>query len=192
MTEPLDLVALEKIRKEAVAMAAFWVSFADAAKSIGDMARAEAVALVGSHRVPSATAEDAHGRPLGKLSHTPDKWEWVVADGVALLDYFQRTYPEWVETVPEYVVPAEVVPAKIKPDTYKLADWLTSLTPEGIDPGTGFDVSDLVQKSTTPGKWTLTKDKNAKQRVRDSLAAMLEEQGLAIPAEARRMIEGGR
>jgi hypothetical protein len=56
MTEPLDLVALEKIRKEAVAVAAFWVSFADAVKAIGDMARAEAVAVVGSHRVPSATA----------------------------------------------------------------------------------------------------------------------------------------
>lgn len=186
-----DLAALAQARKDAVALAAFWGAFADAIKVVADAARTEAVQECGAQGAEKTTATDERGNKLGALSRSEGHSEWAVADGRAARAYFEKTYPDWIEVTPAYTRPAEFVPEARRIDPVKLAEWLTTITMDGVDPETGADVADWLRWDVTEGRWTLTKDKAAKQRVLAALKVMLD-QGVRMPAEARKMIEGGR
>ena len=60
-----------------------------------------------------------------------------------------------------------------------------------MDTETGRDCTDLIRKEIKPGRWTLTKDRAAKERVLEALKAM-EVAGIRLPDEVRSLIEGGR
>lgn len=183
----IDFDALERLAKESVSRAAFWSAFADSVKVIAEAARTEAVQVCGSQRRESTTAE-VGGKKLGKLSRSPDSWAWAPADGAQILAYFERTYPQWIEVVPEHTV---TVPEERRLDTAKVKQWLAGLNDEGVDTETGRDCTDMIRKSVTDGRWTLTKDKAAKERVLAVLRIMADS-GVPIPADMRKMIDGGR
>lgn len=189
---PHDAEALELAAKSAVAIAAFWASFADAAKVLAEAARTDAVRTCGGQRREKTTATNERGQKLGALSRSDGHAEWAASDRAAIFTYFEKTYPQWIDVTPAFVVPEHVEPEvrRLNPD--KLADWLTTLTTDGVDPETGVDVADMVRWVVTEGRWTLTKDKAAKSRVLAAIKEMAEQSGIPIPAEARQMIEGGK
>lgn len=191
MTQPDDMpdfAALERIAKDAVGRAAFWAALADAVKVVAEAARTEAVKVCGGQRREATTAEGPGGQKLGKLSRSPGSWAWAAASSADILAYFEKTYPDWIEVVPEQTI---TIPEERRLDPAKLKQWLAGLTDDGVDTETGRDCTDMVRKSVTDGRWTLTKDKAARARVLDVLKVMADA-GFPLPEEARKMIEGGR
>jgi hypothetical protein len=187
-TPQVDFAAMAKLAEDAVGRAAFWAALADAVKIVAEAARTEAVKVCGAQRREATTATTPAGVKVGKLSHSPDTWSWLIADGAELLRYFEKTYPDWIEVVPERTY---TIPEERRLNEAKVQQWLAGLTDEGVDAETGRDCTDLIRKGEKPGRWTLTKDKAAKARVLEALKAM-EVAGIRLPEEVRTMIEGGR